>query len=72
MKEIDGVIYGMENCPYADEELVKKAIEEYGDDDGLCYDLDHFGEIVCGLCGANKEWAEEAQKNFIRGVMRNA
>lgn len=71
MKTIDGRTYGMKKCPYGDHEVVKRAVEEWGDDYGLCYDLDHFGGIVCGLCGANKEWAKEAQQNFVRGVMEN-
>lgn len=71
MNKIDGRAYGMVKCPYEDPALVERAIKEWGDDCGLCYDLDHFGGIVCGLCGANKEWAKEAQQNCLRGVMRN-
>lgn len=64
--------YGMEKCPYDDAELVKRVMREngFGDDSGLCYDLDHFGNIVCGLCGANRERAHSAQENFLRGVER--
>lgn len=64
--------YGMDKCPYNDPELVQKAIEQWGDDCGLCYDLDHLGGIACGLCGANRQFAKQAQENFIRAVDREA
>ena len=31
MREVDGQTYGMEKCPYEDEELVRLATKEYGD-----------------------------------------
>jgi hypothetical protein len=71
MNVIDGRTYGMEECPYENHEIVRRANAEYGDDCGLCFDFDHFGGIVCGLCGANKEWARESQQNFLQGVMKN-
>jgi len=64
--------YGMRKCPYNDPELVDRIRREngFGDDSGLCYDLDHFGNIACGLCGSNRERAQSAQENFLRGVER--
>lgn len=51
--------------------------QEYGydvcplDSNKSCYDFDRLGMIACGMCGANKELAEEGQKNFFEGLARN-
>jgi len=49
--------YGYEVCPL--------------DSNKPCFDYDRLGTLACGLCGANKENAEEGRTNLLRGLSKN-
>ena len=63
------VEYGMEKCPYLDEELMVKIREAHdGEDWGACYDFDRLGTIACALCKANPAMSATGKENLERGI----
>lgn len=64
-------MYGWDVCPLLDKKLVEEAIEKYGDESYLCGDYARLGTVACGLCGANRELAEDGQINMVKGIVAN-